>query len=139
MLTTAGMTRRSIGASVGKPRVSAAATGGVAAIGVESGGPGSGGAGKRAIHHPPKAATATSAAMSTVFRIVENPPFAAKLRTGSTCEPHPSVTFKRCRSPSSLPEVKLLLSAGLRAGPKDAGHFEKMTQRHNGKFSRIIF
>jgi hypothetical protein len=73
MLTTAGMTRRNMGAKVGRPLVSAVAAGGVAAMGVESGGPGSGGAGERASHQPEIAARATRAAMNKVLCILSSP------------------------------------------------------------------
>jgi hypothetical protein len=73
MLTTAGITRRSVGARVGRPRASADAAGGALAIGLETGGPGIGGAVKRASHHEPARPKTKTMAKSTVLRITKAP------------------------------------------------------------------
>jgi hypothetical protein len=65
------MTCRSIGARVGNPRDEADPAGGICAIGVESGGPGSGGASMREVHHQPATAKAITTPMSAIFRIVK--------------------------------------------------------------------
>ena len=73
VLTTAGITPRSMGARVGRPRASADATGATLAIGLAGGGPGSGGTVKRVIHHPPATPSRRAAKGSSVFRMTEAP------------------------------------------------------------------
>src|SRR6516225_2128744 len=73
MLTTAGITRRSVDARVGRPRASADAAGGALAIGFETGGPGSGGAVTRTTHHAPASPRTKTIVRSTVLRITKAP------------------------------------------------------------------
>src|SRR5262249_31178634 len=67
MLTTAGMTLRSIGASVGSPRAAIDPAGAIAVVGLDRGGPGSGAGGR--VHHQAAAARIRAPTTIALFRM----------------------------------------------------------------------